>query len=68
MARQLKDYDDVDWYEEYLAKEKWLNECYKKVTPLEFYSDLFSRQPISALGEKESGKGTPIIQFFIIGR
>lgn len=61
----MRDFDEVDWENEYYAKEKWLKECYEEVSAFDFYSDLFARQPISALNEKKSGKGTPIIQFLI---
>ena len=65
MAKKEIFLDDCDWYDEYLKKEKWLSECYERVTPKEFYADLFSRQPISKKGERESGKGNPVIQFFL---
>lgn len=58
-----KSAEQVDWIKEYADKERWLTSTYPEVAPMDFYRDLFSREPIQKNGAEYSGLGSPILQF-----
>lgn len=60
----MKNYGKLaDQRASYLAKESFLQSCYKQVSPMDFYRDLFSKGSLQPMGTEGDGRGCAIFRF-----